>query len=81
MITGRNLLDGWVKQLIEAGVVPHNVRRVLIDIPVADVVTIHYECYGDEKMFTAELAVALKKAEVVHVGDAATEGVANGVGV
>lgn len=63
--TGRGLLGGWVKQLIDAGVVPPSTRRILIDIDHDATVKVYYECYGDEKMFTAELAVALEKAEVV----------------
>lgn len=65
MPTGKGILEGWAKQLMDAGLVPPSTRRILIDIPVCDVVTVYYECYGDEKMFTAELAVALEKAEVV----------------
>ncbi len=66
-MTGRTLLDGWVKQLIDAGVAPPETRRLIIDIPVDDVVKVYYECYGDEKMFTTELAVALQKADIIRV--------------
>lgn len=69
-MTGRTLLSDWAEKLIDAGIVPPMTRRILIDIPLNDVVKVYYETYADEKMFTAELAVALKKAEVVHVGKA-----------
>lgn len=73
MVTGAKILGGWAKQLMEAGVVPPNTRRLVIDISIDEPVKVYYDCYGDDKMFTAELAVALEKAEVIHAGEAASE--------
>ncbi len=73
MFTGRTLLGDWAKKLSDAGVVPPMCRRILIDIPFNEVVKVYYETYADEKMFTAELAVALEKAEVVSAYKTSSE--------
>ncbi len=35
---------------IEAGIIPKNAKRVIIDVNAGCVVKIHVECYGDERL-------------------------------
>ena len=65
---GYNLKD-WFAPLIEAGVIPPEPRRIIIDIPSDDVVTVYYECDADKRMFTLDLVNALTDAEVIGVAD------------
>lgn len=38
------------KILTDAGIIPDNCRRVVIDINCTDAVKIHYEVYGDDRI-------------------------------
>ena len=39
----------FMKQFVEAGLVPDNCRRIVIDLEVNDAVKVYYECFGDDK--------------------------------
>lgn len=60
-----NEIIEWSKQLQELGIVPPECRRVIIDISYDAIVRVYYEANADPQMFTTQLAVALKDAEVV----------------
>lgn len=62
-------LKGWFAPLIEAGVIPPDPRRIIIDIPWDGIVSVYYECDADKRMFTLDLANALTDAEVIGVAD------------
>ena len=64
--------QAWLKRSQECGVIPPNVRRVIIDAPPDGAIKVYYECYADTRMFTIELADALKGCEVIHVEDVPT---------
>lgn len=64
----RNLRE-WRQPLMDACVIPHNTRRIIIDIPEDNIVTVYYECGADERMFTIGLADMLKGADVIGVAD------------
>ena len=57
-------------KLSEAGLIPDNVRRIIIDIPCDGCVVIYYECFGDKKQIDLVLEEMIKnkgKLKVVHV--------------
>lgn len=39
-----------VKRLIDAGIVPSNCTRVVIDLPIDDAARLYFECIGDERL-------------------------------
>lgn len=59
----------WCEALEKTGLLPPEVRRIIIDIPLEDPVKVYYECFGDERMFTIDLANMLGKAEAIGVRD------------
>ncbi|KKN20053.1 hypothetical protein LCGC14_0939470 [marine sediment metagenome] len=40
----------------DAGILPDNCRRVIIDIAYDDAVKVYYECYGDERLLKIDFA-------------------------
>jgi hypothetical protein len=46
IITGR----GLGKKLVDAGIVPANTIRIIIDIDVNSAVKLYYEVFGDERL-------------------------------
>ncbi len=60
----------WWKRLVSEGLVPADVRRVIIDSIVGEPVKVYYECYADEKMFDVDLAKAVVGAEAISVTEA-----------
>lgn len=55
------------KKLIEAGIIPPNTRRAIIDIRMNDAVTIYIEAYGDERLLDI-IANNLEGAKIVMAG-------------
>ncbi len=53
-LMGHNL--PLIKALVDAGIVPDNCRRIVIDIPCNDVVTLYYEVFGDERLLDVDFA-------------------------
>jgi hypothetical protein len=51
--------------------IPRNVRRVVIDAAVDDVVRVYYECFGDPKLLSVEALEPVKDAVMIHVEDLA----------
>ena len=45
-----------IKALVDAGIVPDNCRRIVIDIPCNDVVTLYYEILGDTRLLDIDFA-------------------------
>lgn len=39
-----------IRPFVDAGIVPDNCRRVIIDLQADDVVRIYYEIYGDDRI-------------------------------
>ena len=48
VILGNNI--DLIKAMQEAGILPDNCRRVVIDIPYDDLVEVYYECLGDTRL-------------------------------
>ncbi len=59
----------WWKQMEEAGVVPSEVRRVIIDIPLDEPAVVYYECYADKRMFSIDLVNLVSGTKAVNVMD------------
>ena len=57
--------QGFIIELINAGVVPQETRRVLIDIPYDDVCKVYYDCYANKRMCSAKFAKLLKDSTAV----------------
>jgi hypothetical protein len=68
-ITHFDIYKDWVVPLSEGGIIPPETRRIIIDVGMEQIVKVYYECNADERMFTIELADALKGADVISVGD------------
>jgi hypothetical protein len=65
-------------KLVEAGIVPKNARRVVIDLPVDGRMVLYVECYGDERILelgTDDLKNAIVVRTVAKVGDTTPDGV------
>ena len=70
-VCGNDKYQAWLKAMGKLGLIPPEVRRIIIDADVDSAVKVYYECFGDERMFNIELADALKEgAEVISVKDA-----------
>jgi hypothetical protein len=67
VLRGRQLLD----HLQQAGVVPPNVRRAVIDASFDHVVSVYYECFGDPRLLRVDALEPLKDAVALHVEDLA----------
>ena len=52
VISGHKL----IKDLVDANIVPDNCRRVVLDIPCDDIVKLHYEVLGDERLLDIDFA-------------------------
>ena len=53
-------------ELVKSGIVPRNCTRVVIDIPVNDLVKVYYEVYGDERLLDVnwgKIAKTIKKGK------------------
>lgn len=46
---------GWFKELVDAGVVPAETVRMVVDIGLDDVVRVYYETLADEAIFKVGL--------------------------
>ena len=44
-----------IKQFVEAGLVPDNCQRMIIDVKYDEVVKVYYECLGDKKMLDIDI--------------------------
>lgn len=65
-------LQNWLTQLRDAGVVPPETRRIIVDIPLNGLVSVYYECNADERMFSIDLAALLDSGNpVISVAEAA----------
>jgi len=49
----------FVKALTDAGIIPENCRRVVIDCNTGHAIEIHYEVYGDERLNDAPVLDAV----------------------
>jgi len=45
--------DQLIERLNEAGILPNNCRRFIIDAEVGEVPMMWFECYGDERLLVA----------------------------
>jgi hypothetical protein len=52
--------DSLIQRLVDAGVLPNNCRRFVIDCEVGEVPTMYFECFGDER-----LSVVLRDAALM----------------
>lgn len=66
---------GWLTRLQDAGVVPKETRRIIIDIPCDGIVRVYYECNADECMFTIDMAKLLEDAEPIGIADCKSDAV------
>ncbi len=72
-ITWRNeVCQEWTKRMQAAGILPQELRRVIIDVSLEDCVKVYTESYGDEKMFDVSLATVVEGAKIVRAEDEAT---------
>ena len=55
------------QQLIDAGIVPENCTRVIIDIGLDQILKVYYEAYGDKRILDLDLMSALKDVEVFKI--------------
>jgi hypothetical protein len=62
-------VEKWRDALQEAGVIPPQVRRIIIDIDMDAVIKVYYETLADAKMFGVDMARALRGAEVIGVAE------------
>ena len=67
MATQPILANSIQQQLIDAGIVPDNCTRVIIDIGLDSILKVYYETYGDKRIFDLDLMSALKDVEVFKI--------------
>lgn len=58
-------LDSFLGKLVDAGVVPKDCCRVVIDVRVDEMVKVYYDCFGDKQMLSLELASLLSEPGVI----------------
>ena len=59
----------FFQQFVNAGIVPENVKRMVIDIEANEVVKVYYDCYGDKKMLELDLPASLQEAVKIRAKD------------
>lgn len=57
--------QGWFQELVDAGVVPADTVRMVVDIGLDDAVRVYYETYADPALFNVNL---LDRGDVVAIG-------------
>ena len=62
-------LSEWLDRLQKAGVVPPEVRRVIIDIGMDECVKVYYECLADKAMFSIDLVDLVSGTKAINVMD------------
>lgn len=62
-------IQAWLDPLMDAGLIPKETRRIIIDIPTDDAVKVYYESFADVRMFKIDLSAALAKADVISLAD------------
>jgi len=63
VITGISLQEA----LVEAGIIPSNCRRIVIDIPYDGLAMVYYECLGSDKLLEFDLPRHLQDAIKINV--------------
>ena len=61
--------DDFFQGFVDAGIVPKDVRRMVIDIEAGNAVMVYYECYGSKKLLELILPTTLKDAVLINVAD------------
>ncbi len=56
---------GWFKELLDAGLVPAETCRIVVDISLDDCVRVYYETYASEKMLDVSL---LARGDIAIIG-------------
>lgn len=54
-------------KLAAAGLIPENVRRIVIDIPANDPIMVYYECYGDAKLVNLTIEELIKNKDRLKI--------------
>jgi len=68
-ISGRELLT----KMHQAGLVPQQVSRAVLDIPLDGAVRLYIECRGDQNMLDIEIPEMLQDALVIRIDEPAEE--------
>ena len=58
-ITGKDL--DIIKKLIDAGIVPDNTRKIMIEVDYTSLVRLTYETYADKRLLNIDWLKHLKK--------------------
>lgn len=61
--------QAWLTSMLKDGLIPPEVRRVIIDAPIDGSAKVYYECNADDRMFNIELAELVKGAAPISVND------------
>lgn len=62
-MSGPMMTDSTViHKFVEAGIVPKNCRKIVIDMEVGDAVKVYYSCYGDQEMIEVLVPALLEPA-------------------
>ena len=65
---GNNMVGFEIgSKLNEAGLIPDNVRRIIIDIPCDGLIVIYYECLGDKKQIDLVLEELIKNKDKLKI--------------
>ena len=66
-------LHDWIERLQEAGVIPRESRRIIIDIHRDAIAKVYYECNGDERMVDRDLMDAVQNSKPIGIAEAPAE--------
>lgn len=62
------MIGGMMLQTLhDAGILPPNCRRVIIDAKADDVVHMYFECFGDERVLRLDLPTNLGACDTVRI--------------
>lgn len=65
VVTGREIIGA---KLAEAGLIPDNTKRLIIDVPCDGVVKVYYDTFGNEHLCEAVVEALLKnKTEITII--------------
>ena len=56
------IASGFIKELVDKGIVPPNCRHAIIDANYDNTVQVYFDCFGDERLLTLDALPELKAA-------------------
>ena len=64
VVTGREIVGA---KLAEAGLIPDDTKRLIVDIPCDGVVKVYYDTFGNERLCEVVLEALIKNKDKIEI--------------